>query len=72
MTPIAAQKDTERRSAELDARVRGAWADYREALRDLNAREYGDVEAASWDQLQATLIDVADERAELAAADAAV
>lgn len=70
MTTFATKPETERRIAALDARTRVAWAGYRDELRDLAGREYDDAEAAAWEQLQATLRDLAAERAALAAAPA--
>lgn len=52
--------------AELDARVRVAWAAYRDELSTLEGRAYDDAEAPAWDQLQATLREVEIERSELA------
>ncbi|MBW3653068.1 MAG: hypothetical protein M3N04_02570 [Actinomycetota bacterium] len=54
------------RLAELDARTRVAWTSYRDELSSLEGRAYDDAEAAAWDQLQATLRELAIERAELA------
>ena len=68
MTTFAAQPETERLLAELDARTRGAWSAYRDELRDLAGKDYDDAEAASWDQLQATLRELESERAALASA----
>jgi hypothetical protein len=68
MTTFAAQPETERLLAELDARTRGAWAAYRDDLRDLAGKDYDDAEASSWDQLQATLRELETERAALASA----
>ncbi len=65
MTTFAAQPETERRLAELDASVRSAWASYREDLRELQGADYDDAEAAAWDQLQATLRELEAERAAL-------
>jgi len=65
MRTFAAQPETERRLAELDARTRTAWSTYREDLRELTSDAYDDVEAASWDQLQATLAELVSERAAL-------
>lgn len=62
MTTFAAQQDSERRLAELDALTRCAWVEYREGLRELDGREYDDAEPAAWDQLQATLQELDDER----------
>ncbi len=44
-----------RRLAELDARERLAWREYRDALRDLEPKAYDEQEPAAWEQLQATL-----------------
>lgn len=55
MTTFAAQSEADRLRAELAARRRSAWRDYHEAVRDLQGREYEDIESAAWDQLQATL-----------------
>jgi hypothetical protein len=70
MTTFAAQPETERLLAELDARTRAAWSAYREDLRDLSGTAYDDAEAASWDQLQASLRGLEAERAALARAPA--
>lgn len=66
MTTFAAQPETERRLAELDASVRSAWASYSEDLRALEGADYDDAEAAAWDQLQATLRELEAERVALA------
>lgn len=63
MTTFATQPDAARRREEITARTRVAWRDYHEAVRDLQGREYEEVEAASWDQLQATLRELEDEAA---------
>lgn len=60
-----ATRDTAR-LAEIDARTRLAWTSYRDELSSLEGRAYDDAEAAAWDQLQATLRELAIERAELA------
>ena len=65
MTTFAAQQDSDRRLAELEALVRCAWVEYQEGLRGLEGHEYEDAEPAAWDQLQAALADVDDERAQL-------
>jgi len=65
MTTFAAQSETERLLAELDARMRGAWSTYSEDLRELAGKDYDDAEAAAWDQLQATLRELEPERASL-------
>ncbi|MGH2943837.1 MAG: hypothetical protein ACRDLN_13790 [Solirubrobacteraceae bacterium] len=61
-----ATPDTERLLVELDARTRIAWNSYRDELSSLHGRDYDDAEAAAWDQLQATLRELAIARAELA------
>jgi capsid protein len=53
------------RLEELAELEREAWTDYRESLRDLQGRDYEVTEAASWDDLQRTLAEVAAERGEL-------
>ncbi len=61
--PTATPQDTEPRREELDLLIRAAWAEYSEALRDLDGRAYDDTETASWQQLQATLRRLEDQRA---------
>ena len=56
------------RLEELAELEREAWTDYRESLRDLEGRDYEEAEAASWEDLQRTLAEVAAERAEAEAA----
>lgn len=60
-----ATPDTERLLAELDARLRIAWASYRDELSSLDGKAYDIAEAASWEQLQATLRELEIERTEL-------
>jgi hypothetical protein len=67
MTTFAAQPDTARRLAELEALTRSAWTAYRDDVRDLEGRAYEDTEAAAWEQLQATLRELEAQRAALAA-----
>lgn len=62
---IFATPDTTRLLAELDARTRVAWTEYRDALRDLAGRAYDDAEAAAWEELQAQLREIEHTRAEL-------
>jgi hypothetical protein len=71
MTTFAAQPDAVRRLIEVDALTRGAWAAYRDDLRELEGSAYDDAEAAAWDQLQATLLELEAERTALVAASAA-
>ncbi|HUR84594.1 MAG TPA: hypothetical protein VMY78_04555 [Solirubrobacteraceae bacterium] len=65
MTTFAAQPDTQRRLAELDASIRSAWSSYSEELRELKGADYDDAESAAWDELQATLGELESERAAL-------
>ena len=58
---------TPNRLEELAELERTAWAEYSDALRDLQGRDYEQAEAASWDELPGLLADVAAERAEIAA-----
>jgi hypothetical protein len=67
MTTFAAQPDTARRLAELEALTRSAWTAYRDDVRDLEGPAYDESEAAAWDQLQAALRELQAERAALAA-----
>ncbi|MCW2966574.1 MAG: hypothetical protein JWM71_346 [Solirubrobacteraceae bacterium] len=53
------------RLEELSELEREAWAEYREALRDLEGRDYEHAETAAWDDLQRLLAEVAGERGEL-------
>jgi hypothetical protein len=70
METFAAQPETERLLAEIDARTRSAWSAYSEDLRELAGRDYDDAEAAAWDQLQATLRGLESERGALTSAPA--
>lgn len=58
--------ETVRRLEQLADRECQAWQDYRDALRDLDGRDYDEAEAASWEDLQRILLEVGSERAELA------
>jgi hypothetical protein len=58
---------TPNRLEELAELERTAWADYSEGLRDRQGRDYEEAEAASWEELQGLLAEVAAERAEIAA-----
>lgn len=63
MTTIAADDE---RLRELDADTRRAWGDYSERLRELTGDEYERAEHESWEQLQAELHQLEQERAALA------
>jgi len=62
MTTITPDKLSE--LAELE---REAWTEYRESLRDLEGRDYEEVEATSWELLQGSLAEVEAERTALEA-----
>jgi len=64
MTTFAALQDAER---ELEARTHAAWTAYSDELRGLDRIAYEDAEPAAWDQLQATLRVVEQQRASTAA-----
>jgi len=53
---------------ELDARARSAWEDYRASTSELDGTAYEETELMSWDRLQQTLNELADERERLVAA----
>jgi hypothetical protein len=63
-----APKHTDRRLEELEGLTREAWAIYSASVRELEGREYEEVERESWAELQLTLRAVAAERDELTAA----
>jgi hypothetical protein len=67
MTALVPDLESARRLAELDARVRLAWREYRDSLHDLPSAEYAEREPAEWEQLQATLRELEVERARVAA-----
>jgi signal transduction histidine kinase len=50
---------------ELEARARSAWEDYRASTSDLDGSTYEETELMSWDRLQQTLNELADERERL-------
>jgi DNA-binding GntR family transcriptional regulator len=49
---------------ELDERTRTAWTDYRDAVSDLQGREYDEAETTAWDHLQKVLHEIEEDRAE--------
>ncbi len=65
MTTFAPHPERARLLAELDAQVRSAWREYRDGLAGLSGREYDSLELSAWEQLQATLRAVGDERERL-------
>jgi hypothetical protein len=58
---------TPSRLEELAEIEREAWSEYREALRDLEGRDYEVAETAAWEDLQGMLAEVSAERGDLAA-----
>lgn len=65
MMTFATQDDTARRLSELADLERDAWESYREETVPLDAAAYAHAEPTAWDALQATLAEVATERAAL-------
>jgi hypothetical protein len=45
-------------SAELERRIRHAWASYSASLRDLEGKQYEEAEAQAWDRLQRRLAEI--------------
>ncbi|MBI5105034.1 MAG: hypothetical protein HZB46_08635 [Solirubrobacterales bacterium] len=66
MATFAPNPDTDVQLAELDDRVKRAWAAYKEQLSPLQGAEYATAEERCWDELQATLREIESDRAELA------
>ena len=64
MTTFAALQDADR---ELEARTQAAWTAYSDELRGLDRIAYEDAEPVAWEQLQATLRAVEQQRASAAA-----
>jgi len=54
-----------RKLKELDERRARAWSAYRDALRDLEGRDYEDAEHRSWERLQRKLRELEEQRAEV-------
>jgi hypothetical protein len=69
MTTAPPSNEARATLAELDERTQGAWAVYRESLRDLTGRDYDDAESESWERLQRELEGIEALRIELAAAE---
>ena len=65
MATFAVSHPRERRLAEIDAEVRAAWHEYSAGLRDLSGEEYAQREPAAWDQLQAQLRRLGEERSRI-------
>jgi hypothetical protein len=67
MTTFATDHETDRLLRELDERTRTAWEDYRVSIRELDGEAYEDAELVSWELLQRSLHELADERERVAA-----
>ena len=61
MTTFTSQH-REQKLAELEELAKRAWADYTDALRDLQGRDYEDAEDRSWDRLQKELRELDEQR----------
>jgi len=68
MTTFAADHDTSRQLEQLDERTRTAWEDYRTSTSTLAGPDYEETELVSWERLQRSLSELADERERLAGA----
>lgn len=66
MTTFAADHDTSRQLEQLDERMRTAWEDYRASTSALAGPDYEEAELVSWERLQRSLSELADERVRLA------
>ena len=65
MTTFAADHDTSRQLEQLDERTRTAWEDYRTSTSTLAGPDYEETELVSWERLQRSLGELADERQRL-------
>jgi hypothetical protein len=65
MTTFAADHDTSRQLEELDERTRTAWEAYRMSTSQLQGSDYEEAELVSWEHLQRSLEELADERERL-------
>ena len=68
MTTFAADHDTSRQLEQLDERMRTAWEAYRMSTSQLQGPDYEEAELVSWDRLQRSLEELADERERLVGA----
>jgi hypothetical protein len=71
MTTFAADHDTSRQLEELDERQRTAWEAYRTSTSQLAGSDYEETELVSWERLQRSLEELADERERLVGATSA-
>jgi hypothetical protein len=68
MTTYAADHDTSRQLEELEERTRTAWEAYRTSTLELEGSDYEEAELVSWERLQRSLEELADERERLVGA----
>jgi len=65
MTTFAADHDTSRQLEDIDERTRTAWEAYRMSTSQLQGSDYEEAELVSWERLQRSLEELADERERL-------
>lgn len=70
MTTFAADPETSRQLEQLEERTRTAWEDYRSSTSELAGNAYEEAELVSWERLQRSLLELADERERLVGAGA--
>lgn len=68
MTTFAADHDTSRQLEELDEQLRTAWEAYRTSTSQLAGSDYEEAELVSWERLQRSLEELADQRERLVGA----
>lgn len=68
MTTFAADHDTSRQLEQIDERTRTAWEAYRMSTSQLEGPDYEEAELVSWERLQRSLEELADERERLVGA----
>ncbi len=68
MTTFAADHDTSRQLEQLEERMRTAWEAYRTSTSQLEGSDYEEAELVSWERLQRSLDELADERERLVGA----
>ena len=71
MTTFAADHDTSRQLEQLEERLRTAWEAYRTSTSQLEGSDYEEAELVSWERLQRSLDELADERERLVGATSA-
>lgn len=65
MTTFATHQDASRLLQELEQRTRSAWEAYRTSTSMLAGSDYEEAELVSWERLQRSLEELADERERL-------